>query len=114
MKKSIFLSALLILASYESLNGQGGPIFGSDSPFEESNLKEEQMDRSALKSADETKKANNRGGQGGAGGFANFNTNTQDVPIDNGVILVVIALVGYGAIQIQKKLKRNADLNMHV
>lgn len=114
MKKSIFLSALFILVSYESLNGQGGPIFGSDSPFEQSNQKAEQMDRSAIKSVDETKKANNRGGQGGAGGFANFNTNTQDVPIDNGALFVVIALVGYGAIQIQKKLKRNSDLNMHV
>lgn len=114
MKKLIFLSTLSLLVSFGSLNGQGGPIFGSDSPFEETNKADEQMDKSAIKSAYETKKANNRGGQGGSGGFANFNTNTQDVPIDNGALFVVIALVGYGAIQIQKKLKRNSDLNMHV
>ena len=114
MKKIIFLSVLSLLVLFGSLNGQGGPVFGSDSPFEESNQNEEQMDRTSVLTADESKKANNRGGQGGAGGFATFNTNTKDVPIDNGVILVVIALVGYGVIQIQKKLKINADLNMNV
>ena len=116
MKKMKLIIVLAIL-SIGRLSAQGDGIqgFGSESPWENVDQGAENMDKGSMKHANEDKKANNRGGQGGAGGFAAFNTNTKDVPIDNGVILVVIALVGYGVIQIQKKLKKcNADLNMNV
>lgn len=114
MKKLIFLSALSLLVSFGSLNGQGGPVFGSDSPFEESNQKEEQMDRTTVLSVEESKKANNRGGQGGAGGFAAFNTNTKDTPIDGGITLVIGGLLGYGISQIKKRNNQVKDSDMNV
>lgn len=115
MKKLIFLSALFLLVSISSINGQGGPIFDSDSSFKEGNFKEEQMDRTTVLTVEETKKANNLGGQGGACGFATFNTNTKYTPIDGGITQVVgWGGLGYGVTQIKKRNNVVKNLNMDV
>jgi hypothetical protein len=104
MKKMKLIIVLAIL-SIGSLSAQGDGIqgFGSESPWENVDQGAENMDKSAIKQANEGKKANNRGGQGGGGGFASFNTNTKDVPIDSGIVFVIVFFIGFGIYQIRKR-----------
>jgi hypothetical protein len=104
MKKMKLIIVLAIL-SIGRLSAQGDGIqgFGSESPWENVDQGAENMDKSAIKQANEGKKANNRGGQGGGGGFASFNTNTKDVPIDSGIVFVIVFFIGFGIYQIRKR-----------
>jgi hypothetical protein len=90
----------MAMLSIGTVSSQG---FGSESPWENVDQGAENMDKGSMKQAIEGKKANNRGGQGGSGGFAAFNTNTKDVPIDNGILIAAAGLFLMALIQIKRK-----------
>jgi hypothetical protein len=111
--KQIFLMVVLGFLTFPNMNGQAEPLsFGGESPWEQSNQQEETMDKQTLLQASDIKKANNRGGQGGAGGFATFNKNTKDVPIDNGLLVVAIFFLGFGIYQIKIRQSLGNKLNL--
>lgn len=99
---------IVSMLSIGSISAQGGglPGFGSESPWEEVDQGAEQMDRGATRKANETKKSVNRGGQGGSGGFASFNTNTQDVPIDSGIVLAAAGLFLLSVLKIKRQKEK--------
>ena len=103
--KNTKLIIILAILSVGRLSAQGNGIqgFGSESPWENVDQGAENMDKGSMKQVIEGKKANNRGGQGGSGGFAAFNTNTKDVPIDSGIVFVIVFFIGFGIYQIRKR-----------
>ena len=103
MKKTRLLIVVAML-TIGSASSQGGGMtgFSSESPWQSVDQGAENMDKGFMQEATEGKKASNRGGQGGAGGFASFNTNSKDVPIDSGIVFVIVFFVGFGIYQIRK------------
>ena len=101
------LIIMLAMLSVGRLSAQGTGIqgFGSESPWVNVDQGAENMDKGSMKQVIEGKKANNRGGQGGSGGFAAFNTNTKDVPIDNGILVAAAGLFMLAILHIKQKQK---------
>ena len=97
------------MLSIGTVSSQG---FGSESPWENVDQGAENMDKGSMKQANEDKKANNRGGQGGGGGFAAFNTNTKDVPIDDGIFFAIGGLFLIAILQIKRKQYLNKVQNL--
>ena len=105
--KKMKLIIVLAMMSIGRLSAQGTGIqgFGSESPWENVDQGAENIDKGSMKQVIEGKKANNRGGQGGSGGFAAFNTNTKDVPIDNGILVAAAGLFLLALVHIKQKQK---------
>ena len=106
MKRSIKNIFIIIGLTFSFINnGYSQGIFESESPWETINQEEETMERGEMKSA--LKQNNNKNIRGGVTPTAG-QSGVQDVPIDNGLLVVVIFFLGYGIYQI-KQLQPSAS-----
>ena len=101
MKRTIRNIFIIIGLTFSYVNnGYSQGIFESDSPWEETvNQDEENMDRGEMKSA--LKQNVNKNIRGGVTPTAG-QSGVQDVPIDSGILFVIVFFMGFGIYQIRK------------